>query len=264
MTILNLKDEKDSMELNHINNRLKDKSILITGGSRGIGAGMAKCLSQLGAQVAITYSANEAAAQKVLTELSGTGHIAVPMNVALADSVQAGFDRVLTHFGKLDGLVNNAGITKDQLILRMKDEDFDSVIQTNLRGTYLTSKLAVKAMLKARKGSIVNISSVVGQMGNAGQTNYSASKAGIEGFTRSLALEVASRQIRVNAIAPGFIVTDMTEALDAKQQEAITQRIPLGKLGHVQDIANAVAFLIGDESSYITGQVLAVNGGLYM
>ncbi len=244
--------------------RLKGKSILVTGGSRGIGAGIAKTLAEQGARVAVAYAASPESAMKVCENLPGQGHIAVALNVTDAVSVQTGFDEVLKTFDRLDGLVNNAGITRDQLILRMKDEDFDAVIQTNLRGAYLCSKLAVKHMLKARAGSIVNISSVVGQMGNAGQTNYAASKAGLEGFTRALALEVASRSIRVNAVAPGFIVTEMTNALNAQQQEAITSRVPLGRMGAVEDIAHAVGYLLSDESTYVTGQVLGVNGGLYM
>lgn len=244
--------------------RLRGKNIVLTGGSRGIGAGIAKVLASEGARVALTYTSRPDAAREVCKLLPGEGHMSVSMNVGDAASVQQGFDEILKSFDKIDGLVNNAGITKDQLILRMKDEDFDSVIQTNLKGTYLCAKTAVKLMLKARAGSIVNISSVVGQMGNPGQTNYAASKAGIEGFTRALALEVASRSIRVNAVAPGFIATDMTDALDAKQQEAISAKIPLNRMGSVDDVAYAVAFLLSDESAYVTGQVLAVNGGLYM
>jgi 3-oxoacyl-[acyl-carrier protein] reductase len=244
--------------------RLRGKNIVLTGGSRGIGAGIAKVLASEGARVALTYTSRPDAAQEVCESLPGEGHLSVSMNVGDAASVQQGFDGILKSFDKIDGLVNNAGITKDQLILRMKDEDFDSVIQTNLKGTYLCAKAAVKLMLKARAGSIVNISSVVGQMGNPGQTNYAASKAGIEGFTRALALEVASRSIRVNAVAPGFIGTEMTGALDAKQQEAITAKIPLNRMGSVDDVAYAVAYLLSDESAYVTGQVLAVNGGLYM
>jgi 3-oxoacyl-[acyl-carrier protein] reductase len=244
--------------------RLQGKQIIVTGGSRGIGAGVVKVLAAQGAKIALTYTSRPDAAEEVRQGLPGQGHLAVAMNVADPVSVQQGFDQILQAFDRVDGLVNNAGITRDQLILRMKDEDFDSVIQTNLRGTYLCAKLAVKLMLKARSGSIVNISSVVGQMGNPGQTNYAASKAGIEGFTRALAQEVASRSIRVNAVAPGFIGTEMTDAMDAKQQEAIKGRIPLSRLGSVDDVAHAVAYLLSDESAYITGHVLAVNGGLYM
>lgn len=240
------------------------KKVLITGASRGIGAGIAHLLAEEGAQVAITYVSRPEVAEKVLTGLPGQGHIMVEMNVSDSNSVVSGFEQTLARFERLDGLVNNAGITKDQLILRMKDEDFNSVIETNLRGAFLCARQAIKVMLKARAGSIVNMSSVVAQMGNPGQANYAASKAGLEGLTRALALEVSSRQIRVNAVAPGYIVTEMTAALDAKQQEAIQSRIPLGKLGQVRDIAAATLFLLSDESTYITGQVLGVNGGLYM
>ncbi len=243
---------------------LKGKRIVVTGSSRGIGAGLAKALAGYGARVAVTFSSNAASAEKVMAELPGDGHMLINLNVASGESVEKAFDEILEKFGGLDGLVNNAGITKDQLLMRMKDEDFDSVIATNLRGAYLCTKAVMRPMMKARAGSIVNVSSVVGQMGNPGQSNYSASKAGLEGFTRSVALEIASRNIRVNAVAPGFIVTDMTEALDAKQKETIQSKIPLQRLGSVDDIAQSVAFLLSDASLYITGQVLQVNGGLYM
>jgi 3-oxoacyl-[acyl-carrier protein] reductase len=186
------------------------------------------------------------------------------MNVDDTESVQQAFESVLNRFDGLDGLVNNAGITRDQLLLRMKDEDFDAVVQTNLRGTYACTKAAVKPMLKARSGSIVNMSSVIGQMGNPGQANYAASKAGIEGFSRAIAKEIASRGIRVNCVAPGYIVTEMTDALDDKQKEAIQNQIPMGRLGTVNDVAHATAFLLSDLSAFITGQVLQVNGGMYM
>lgn len=243
---------------------LKDKCIVVTGSSRGIGAGIAKTLAAQGARVAVTYSSNAQSAEKIMSELPGEGHMLVGLNVGDAASVEKGFAEILAKFGRIDGLVNNAGITRDQLLMRMKDEEFDAVITTNLKGAYLCSKAVMRPMLKARAGSIVNISSVVGQMGNPGQSNYSASKAGLEGFSRSLAQEVASRGIRVNAVAPGFIVTDMTDALDEKQKAAIESRIPLQRLGSVEDVAQAVAFLLSDHSVYITGQVLQVNGGLYM
>jgi 3-oxoacyl-[acyl-carrier protein] reductase len=243
---------------------LKGKRIVITGSSRGIGAGLAKAMAAQGARVAVTYSTNAASAEKVMADLPGEGHLLVGLNVSSSESVDKAFDEILEKFGGLDGLVNNAGITKDQLLMRMKDEDFDSVIATNLRGAFLCTKAVMRPMMKARAGSIVNVSSVVGQMGNPGQSNYSASKAGLEGFTRSVALEIASRGIRVNAVAPGFIVTDMTDALDEKQKEAIQSKIPLQRLGNVDDIAHSVAFLLSDASLYITGQVLQVNGGLYM
>jgi 3-oxoacyl-[acyl-carrier protein] reductase len=243
---------------------LKDKRIVVTGSSRGIGAGIATALARNGAQVAVTYSSNPAAAEKVVAGLEGSGHMLVQMNVADAESVKKSFADIMTKFERIDGLVNNAGITRDQLLIAMKDEDFDSVIGTNLRGAFLCTRAAMRPMLKARRGSIVNVSSVIGQKGNAGQSNYAASKAGLEGFTRSIAQEVASRSIRVNAVAPGFIVTDMTDALDEKQKEAILSEIPLKRLGSVDDIAQAVSFLLSDMSTYITGHVLQINGGLYM
>ncbi len=243
---------------------LAGKSIVVTGSSRGIGAGIARSLAQLGAQVAVTYSSGRESAERLLQDLPGNSHLMVHLNVAEAASVESAFKEIFEKFGKIDGLVNNAGITRDQLLLRMKDEDFDAVISANLRGAYLCTKAVMRSMLKARAGSIVNISSVVAQMGNPGQSPYCASKAGLEGFTRSIALEVASRGLRVNAVAPGFIVTDMTDALDPKQREAIETRIPLQRLGTVEDIAQPVAFLLSDMSLYVTGQVLQVNGGLYM
>lgn len=243
---------------------LKGKRIVVTGSSRGIGAGIARYLAKEGARVAITYSSGSGPAEEVLRSLPGEGHIIQQLNVASAESVEAGFEAMLKTFDGIDGLVNNAGITKDQLLMRMKDEDFDTVINTNLRGAYLCTKAIMRPMLKARAGSIVNISSVIGQMGNAGQSNYAASKAGLEGFTRSVALEVGSRGIRVNAIAPGFIVTDMTDALTEEQKKTIQSKIPLEKLGSVEDVAQPVAFLLSEMSNYITGQVLQVNGGMYM
>lgn len=243
---------------------LRGKNIFVTGGSRGIGAGIARFAAQAGARVALSYTSRREDGEAVMSSLQGDGHFCVPLNVADSGSVEQAFEEIFGKFERLDGLVNNAGITRDQLLLRMKDEDFDAVIQTNLRGTYLCTKAALKPMLKARSGSIVNISSVIGQMGNAGQANYAASKAGIEGFTRAIALEVASRGIRANCVAPGFIVTEMTDALDDKQKEAIQNRIPLGRLGSVDDVASATAYLLSDLSTYITGQVLQVNGGMYM
>lgn len=243
---------------------LKGKKVLITGGSRGIGAGIARVLADNGAQVALTYSSSEAQAKAVLESLSGSGHIMVPMQVADEASVEAGFTAVFAAFGNLDGLVNNAGITKDQLLLRMKTEDFESVLDVNLKGTFLCTRIAVKHMMKARSGSIVNITSVIGQTGNPGQCNYAASKAGTEAFSKSIAQEVGSRKIRVNCVAPGFIVTDMTDKLNPAQKEAILSKVPLQDLGSTDDIAHAVSFLLSDKSRYITGHTLSVNGGLYM
>jgi len=238
--------------------------VLVTGSSRGIGAGIARRMATEGARVAITYSSHPEAADRVLSELPGSGHIRLHLNVSDESSVIAAFEEISKNFTTLDGLVNNAGITRDQLILRMKTEDFQSVIDTNLRGTFLCTRAAVKMMIKARAGAIVNITSVVGEMGNAGQCNYAASKAGVEGFSKSIAQEVASRNVRVNCIAPGFIVTDMTGVLSDQQKEAIIGKIPLATLGDVEDIAAATAFLLSSDSKYITGHTLSVNGGMYM
>ena len=243
---------------------LNNKKVFITGGSRGIGAGTAQVLAQLGARIAISYTANEASAHKILESLSGEGHISVKMDVCDKASVEEAFKKVIEGLGGLTGLVNNAGITKDQLLLRMSEADFSSVLQTNLTGTFLCSKAALKTMMKAREGSIVNITSVIGQMGNAGQANYAASKAGIEAFSKSMAKEMGSRNVRVNCVAPGFIVTDMTEQMDEKQKAALLEGTPLQRLGQVEDVAYAVAYLLSDESNFITGQTLSVNGGLYM
>jgi 3-oxoacyl-[acyl-carrier protein] reductase len=243
---------------------LSGKKILVTGSSRGIGAGIARLLADEGATVAVTYSSSEGPAREVLASLKGTGHIVVPLQVGDEASVQAAFSQTLEAFGELDGLVNNAGITKDQLLLRMKEEDFNQVIDINLKGVFLCTKVAVKAMMKARKGSIVNVTSVIGQSGNAGQSNYAASKAGAEAFAKSIAQEVGSRQIRVNCVAPGFIVTDMTDKLTPEQKTGILAKVPLQTLGETDDVAHAVAFLLSDKARYITGHTISVNGGLYM
>lgn len=243
---------------------LKGKKVFITGGSRGIGAGIARALAGEGAQVAFSYSSSEAQAKEVLESLSGDGHMMVHMQVADEASVDKAFTEIFAKFGNLDGLVNNAGITKDQLLLRMKSEDFQAVMDVNLKGTFLCTKIAVKHMMKARTGSIVNITSVIGQTGNPGQANYAASKAGTEAFAKSIAQEVGSRKIRVNCVAPGFIVTDMTDKLTQDQKDAILGKVPLQELGNTDDIAHAVSFLLSDKSRYITGHTLSVNGGLYM
>lgn len=243
---------------------LKGQSVLITGGSRGIGAGIAHRLAELGARVAITYSSSKESAEKVLKALPGEGHILLQLNVADEDSVAQCVSETLKSFDKLDGLVNNAGITKDQLLLRMKAEDFDQVIQTNLKGSFLCTKAVMKSMMKARRGSVVNITSVIGHSGNAGQANYAASKAGTEAFAKSVAQELGSRGVRLNNVAPGFIQTDMTDVLPEEQKKAILQKVPLQKFGDVNDVANAVAFLLSDDSAYITGQTIHVNGGMLM
>lgn len=244
---------------------LQDKNIFITGSSRGIGAGVAVKLASMGAKVTITYGKSKEQAQKVFEDLPGEGHLLLALDINDEASVKAAVDAAIEKWdGKIDGLVNNAGITRDQLILRMKKEDFDDVYTTNLRGSFFTTKLLLKPMMKLRKGSIVNISSVVGAMGNAGQSNYSASKAGLEAFSRSIAKEIGSRGIRVNSLAPGFIQTDMTDGLSETQKESLLKDLPLARLGTVDDIAESVAFLLSDASSYITGHTLHVNGGMFM
>jgi 3-oxoacyl-[acyl-carrier protein] reductase len=243
---------------------LNGKKYFVTGGSRGIGAAIVKHLADSGAQVAFTYSSNEAKAQDVLKALKGSGHFCVQMDVSNAASVESACAQVLQTWPDIDGVVNNAGITKDQLLLRMKTEDFQQVIQTNLIGVYLVTKAFTKPMLKATKGVFVNISSVIASTGNAGQSNYAASKGGLEGFTKSLALELASRGIRANCVAPGYIKSDMTDALNEAQLRNLTEKIPLGRAGDANEVASAVAFLLSDAASYITGQTLHVNGGMYL
>lgn len=250
--------------------KFQNKSALVTGSNRGIGAGIAKLLATQGARVAVTYSNpnSKAKAEETLHSLPKVNageHILLEMNMSDESSIETAIQKCIESFGGLDFLVNNAGITKDALLLRMKTEQFDQVIQTNLRGCFIATRAATKFMLKAKKpASIVNITSVVGQTGNAGQSNYSASKAGLEAFTKSIAQELASRQIRLNCVAPGFIVTDMTDALTDEQKDKIKATIPMNSLGEVSDIANAVSFLLSDESKYITGHTLSVNGGMYM
>ena len=243
---------------------LKGKNIFITGGSRGIGAAIVKQCAQAGARVAFTYSSAEAQAQAILSSLPGEGHLTFKMNVTVKEEVDAVCAKVIEAFGDIHGVVNNAGITKDQLLLRMKDEDFDAVLKANLYGVFYVSKAFAKNLLKTRNASVVNISSVIGSSGNAGQSNYAASKAGLEGFTRSLALELASRNIRINAVAPGYISSDMTNALSEDQLKYFSEKIPLGRAGEPHEVAQTVAFLLSDASSYITGQTLHVNGGLYL
>ncbi len=243
---------------------LNGKHYVVTGGSRGIGAGIAVRLAQQGAHVALTYTERSEAAEKVFASLPGSGHLVVKMDISNADSVEQGFEQIFKQFGKIDGLINNAGITRDQLLLRMKNEDFSDVLSTNIGGTFHCTKAVMKSMLKARAGSIVNITSVIGHSGNAGQANYAASKAAIEAFAKSIAQEIGSRGIRVNCVAPGFISTEMTDVLPEAQKNAILAKIPLQKFGEVEDIAMAVEFLLSDSAKYITGQTIHVNGGMLM
>jgi 3-oxoacyl-[acyl-carrier protein] reductase len=243
---------------------LQGKKIVVTGGSRGIGAAIVKLLAEEGAQVAFTYSSREESAQQVAHSLVGEGHFYIKMDISDEASVNGAVEHILEKWTEVDGVVNNAGVTKDQLLLRMKAEDFDTVINTNLRGTFLVTKAFTKSMMKARRGSIVNIVSIIGETGNAGQANYAASKAGTIAFGKSVALELASRNIRVNNVAPGFIATEMTDVLTEDQKSKMLERVPLAKIGEGVDIAQAVRFLISDESKYITGHTLDVNGGMHM
>lgn len=240
------------------------KTMVVTGGSRGIGAEIVKHLASLGARVAFTYSSRQDLAEALLKSLPGEGHIIQSMNLSEPTSIDESMKILLKALGRIDGLVNNAGLTRDQILLLMKQEDLDLVLHTNLRGTMLVTKAVVKSMLKFQQGSIVTITSVIGQTGNAGQSNYAASKAGLEAFSKSVAQEVASRNIRLNCIAPGFIATEMTDALTQQQKVDIQEKIPLKKIGSAVDVAQAVAYLLSENSSYITGQTLNVNGGLYM
>ncbi|MGI9545675.1 MAG: 3-oxoacyl-[acyl-carrier-protein] reductase [Flavobacteriaceae bacterium] len=243
---------------------LEQKNVIITGASRGIGRGIAKSFAEHGANVAFTYSSSEGPALELEKELekSGVKAKAYKSNAASFSEAEALISDVLEDFGGIDVLINNAGITKDNLLMRMGEEDFDAVIEVNLKSVFNMTKAVQRTMLKQRKGSIINMSSVVGVKGNAGQTNYAASKAGMIGFTKSVALELGSRNIRCNAIAPGFIETEMTEKLDEKTVQGWREAIPLKRGGTPEDVANACLFLASDMSAYITGQVVNVDGGM--
>ena len=245
---------------------MENKVALITGATRGIGKQIAITLAKAGYDIAINYRKENEELEIAKKEIEETGSkcLAVQGDVSIFEDTEKFVNEVIEKFGHIDVLVNNAGITRDGLILRMKKEDFDAVVDTNLGGTFNVTRNVIGYMSKARAGRIINISSVVGVAGNAGQTNYSASKAGIIGFTKSLAKEMASRNILVNAIAPGFIETNMTAVLKDEQKEAISQNIPLKRMGSAQDIANVVKFLASEDSSYITGQVINVDGGMIM
>lgn len=242
------------------------KTAVVTGGSRGLGRAVCRKLAEGGANVVFSYAGNTAAAQETVKELEGMGAEvrAVQGDVADSEAVKTLMDTAVKEFGHIHILVNNAGITRDGLAMMMKEEDFDAVIDTNLKGTFLCMKAVSRIMLRQKYGRIVNLSSVVGLHGNAGQVNYAASKAGVIGMTKSLAKELAAKGITVNAVAPGFITTDMTNALPEAARTALLATIPMARLGAPEDVADAVAFLAGDESAYITGQVLGVDGGMGM
>jgi len=243
-----------------------DKVAIVTGGSRGIGRGIALELAAGGAAVVVNYQKNADAAQEVVAQIvsSGGKALAVQADVSSEADANALIKAAVETYGKLDILVNNAGTTRDNVIMLMGADDFDAVIQTNLRSTWLCSKAAVRTMMRKRYGRIVNITSISGIMGNAGQTNYSASKAGIIGFTKALAREVAARNITVNAVAPGFVLTDLTAGLPEELTSKLNDNIPLARWGTVEDVAKATAFLASDAAAYITGHVLTVDGGLAM
>ncbi len=245
---------------------LVGKTSLVTGGSRGIGRSIALKLAELGSDVAITYARSADAANEVVAEIEKLGRKAKAFQADAVNYIQAEevINTIVTEWGKIDVVVNNAGITKDNLILRMSEEQWDDVITTNLKSIFNYSKAAAKPMMRNRGGSIINISSVVGISGNAGQSNYAASKAGIIGFTKSYAKELASRNIRANVIAPGYILTDMTDTLNEKVLEGIKAETPLGRAGNADEVADAVAFLASDMSTYITGETIRVDGGMAM
>lgn len=244
---------------------LEGKTALVTGASQGIGRACAIALAHAGANLALA-ARNESKLNEVAAEIAANGGTAKAfvLDVSSEESIKATAKAVLEHFGTVHILVNNAGITKDTLLLRMKRSDWDDVITTNLTGTFLLTQALIGSMMKARWGRIINISSIVGETGQAGQANYAASKAGLIGFTKSLARELASRNITANAVAPGYIETAMTAVLDEKQRTAMLSQVPLGRVGTDADIANAVRFLASDDAAYITGHVLDVNGGMYM
>lgn len=246
--------------------RLKDKVAVVTGAAQGIGKAIAETLAQRGAHVVIADIQLEKAEATAQAIAAGAGRraIAVQCNVADSDSAKALIDRAIEEFGRIDILINNAGTTRDNLIMRISEADWDLILGINLKGAFNCSKAAVRPMMKQRSGRIVNISSVVGLAGNGGQTNYAASKAGLIGFTKSLAKEVGGRNITVNAVAPGFIATDLTSEILGRMKDEAIKATPLGRLGTVEDVAYAVAFLVSDDAAFITGQVLSVDGGMVM
>ncbi len=245
---------------------LNDKVALVTGGSRGIGRAICLRLAAMGATVGVNYVSNPDAANVTLQSIMDAGGkgFVCRFDVGDASSVQDAIKGLLKEYGTIDILVNNAGITRDGLMARMKEEDWDGVLDTNLKGAFICSKAVMRPMMKKRWGRIINISSVIGFLGNGGQVNYGAAKAGLIGMTKSIARELAGRNITVNCVAPGYIITDMTEKLDQDIQDAIKSQIPLGSLGKPEDVAASVGFLVSPDSDYMTGQTLHVNGGMYM
>ncbi|MGI6127849.1 MAG: 3-oxoacyl-[acyl-carrier-protein] reductase [Planifilum sp.] len=245
---------------------LSGKVAIVTGGSRGIGRAVSIALADAGADVVVVYAGNRQGAEETVTEIEKRERrgMMIQADVSRADQVDAAVKQVMERFGRIDILVNNAGITRDNLVLRMKEEDWDRVIDTNLKGTFLFSKAVIRPMMKQRSGRIINIGSVVGVSGNPGQANYVAAKAGVIGMTKSMARELASRGITVNAVAPGFIETDMTAVLGDEVRNQILSQIPLARFGSPEDVASAVRFLASEDAAYITGQTLHVDGGMVM
>lgn len=246
--------------------RLNGKVALVTGASRGIGREIALELAREGADVVVNYAGSEAKAKEVVQEIIAMGRksFSIQANISSSEDVQKMVDETIQQFGKLDILVNNAGITRDQLLMRMKESDWDDVMNTNLKGVFLCTKAVTRQMMKQRSGRIINISSIVGFSGNAGQANYVAAKSGVIGLTKTTARELAARGITVNAVAPGYIATDMTEQLPDEVKAEMLKQIPLARIGEPKEIAKVVSFLASDDSSYITGQTIHVNGGMYM
>ena len=245
---------------------LENQIVLVTGGSRGIGKAAALACAREGAHIIINYAGNVKAAEETVKEISDLGQkcLAVQADISKLADVERLIEEATAEFGKIDILVNNAGITRDGLLMRMKEEDWDAVIETNLKGIFLCTKAVIRGMMKQRSGRIINMTSVVGVMGNAGQANYAAAKAGVIGFTKSTAKELASRGITVNAIAPGFIHSDMTAILPESVKEEMVKAIPIGRMGEAEEVADAVVFLASNSARYITGQVIHVDGGMVM
>ncbi|MFJ5769942.1 3-oxoacyl-[acyl-carrier-protein] reductase [Psychrobacillus sp. OK032] len=246
--------------------KLDGKSAIVTGASRGIGKDIALYLAKEGAKVAVNYSGSKEKAEAVVEEIKALGGeaFAIQANVDQSEDIKELVSATLEQFGSIDILVNNAGITRDNLLMRMKEQEWDDVLNTNLKGVFLCTKAVTRQMMKQRAGRIINITSIVGVSGNPGQANYVAAKAGVIGLTKTSALELASRNITVNSVAPGFITTDMTDALPEEVKAQMLSQIPLAKFGNTEDIAKAVAFLASDDANYITGQTLHVNGGMFM